>query len=338
MQNNQDPRERVEQDILEENPAEISAEVPAENSMEISDTPAEDTAGISGASAEDLATPVENQGASAEVPAENPVKTSAEGPVENPVAPIEKESSVSSVSEEIPVSVMRTDNSASRMESDNSVPRKETDVPVSSMESEGAVSRMESEEATGPVEVPVPAEEGRRMQDLHSEKHLLPKDEGTQIYADKEDNIDIVKSGRTYAGFFARLSAYLLDRLILLIPLGILRLILWIITLGHPDHILTQHIFFRFTPISIIMYVAMTAYFVLLTYITGRTIGKRIMRLKVVSVDAERKPTLIEILYRETFGRFLSGIVLCIGYFMIMIGDEKEALHDYLADTRVIYR
>lgn len=160
---------------------------------------------------------------------------------------------------------------------------------------------------------------------------------GTENAADEKD-VDIINTGRTYAGFFARLTAYIIDHVFLLIPVGIVRIILIVITAANPEHVLNRNIFFRFSPADMILYAVSALYFILLTYITGRTIGKRIMRLKVVSAEEERKPSFFEILFRETFGRFLSAVILCIGYLMIIIGDQKEALHDYLADTRVIYR
>jgi len=142
-------------------------------------------------------------------------------------------------------------------------------------------------------------------------------------------------AGRVYAGFFVRLTAYLLDRAILCIPLLVMRLILKIIFHGETS-ILTNIIIFSFTLTDMILYALGTAYFVLLTYHRGRTLGKKLMRIRVVSAE-DREPTFFEIFFRETFGRFLSAFFLCIGYLIIGAGDEKEALHDHLADTRVIY-
>ena len=141
---------------------------------------------------------------------------------------------------------------------------------------------------------------------------------------------------RVYAGFFVRLCAYLLDRLILLIPLSILRLILWFAASGMGIDFLKREVFFRFTPADMILYAAVAVYFIGVTYVTGRTIGKRIMRITVIS-NEDRKPSFLEILYRETIGRFLSSVIFCIGYLLIIVSDKKEALHDYLADTRVVY-
>ena len=46
---------------------------------------------------------------------------------------------------------------------------------------------------------------------------------------------------------------------------------------------------------------------------------------------------MFEVIYRETIGRFLSGLILCAGYFMIGLQKEKCGLHDLMSDTRVVY-
>ncbi len=141
---------------------------------------------------------------------------------------------------------------------------------------------------------------------------------------------------RVYAGFFVRLTAYLLDKVIVGVPLVIVRFILWMLQDVDSSNILLRKIFFSFTLTDIILYLVSIAYFVLMTYFMGRTFGKRIMKLRVVSAE-DRKLTFFEVAFREIIGRYLSTVILYIGYFMIGAGDQKEALHDYLADTRVVY-
>ena len=46
---------------------------------------------------------------------------------------------------------------------------------------------------------------------------------------------------------------------------------------------------------------------------------------------------LFDVVYRETIGKFLSGVIMNIGYIIAGIDSEKRALHDILCDTRVIY-
>lgn len=60
------------------------------------------------------------------------------------------------------------------------------------------------------------------------------------------------------------------------------------------------------------------------------------MNIKVVNADGGRL-SFFQVLYRETIGRFLSGVILGIGYIMIAMDKRKRALHDHLSDTRVIY-
>ena len=79
----------------------------------------------------------------------------------------------------------------------------------------------------------------------------------------------------------------------------------------------------------------MVAYFILMTYFTHSTLGKKLFRLEVVTLDGNW--TFINILYRETIGRFLSGI-MSIGYLAILISSKKQGFHDMLCDTCVVYK
>ena len=100
----------------------------------------------------------------------------------------------------------------------------------------------------------------------------------------------------------------------------------------------TNPILFHYTGTDIIIYICRVLYIVLFTYFTSATIGKHILKIKVVSTNDTGKYTFIDILYRETIGRFLSKLIIYGGYFLILINEDKSALHDMLADTRVIYK
>ena len=139
-----------------------------------------------------------------------------------------------------------------------------------------------------------------------------------------------------YAGFFTRLAAYLIDTLFLFACLAIPRFIFWVIELSSPDNFLTREILFSFSLWNIVEYLLCTAYFVFLTYTSGMTLGKKAMRIKVIAKDGG-KPSLFAVIYRETIGKYLSALVLYVGYLLIGIDKEKRGLHDILADTLVIY-
>ena len=178
------------------------------------------------------------------------------------------------------------------------------------------------------VEEPSVVEEAPTVEDVPSTDTATPRSKRTL----RRKNTP----SRVYAGFFVRLTAYLLDKVIVGVPLVIVRFILWMLQDVDSSNILMRKIFFSFTLTDIILYLVSIAYFVLMTYFMGRTFGKRIMKLRVVSAE-DRKLTFFEVAFREIIGRYLSTVILYIGYFMIGAGDQKEALHDYLADTRVVY-
>lgn len=143
-------------------------------------------------------------------------------------------------------------------------------------------------------------------------------------------------NNQVYAGFFVRLAAYLIDWLIVGIALLIVKVPIWIMSFASPGNILLRDFIFQYSVADIVIYILTAVYFILLTYFTGATLGKRLLHLRVVSVE-ERRPSFFEIIYRETVGKFLSGACLCIGYLMIGLDGKNRGLHDILADTYVVY-
>ncbi|HIW20820.1 MAG TPA: RDD family protein [Candidatus Dorea intestinavium] len=139
------------------------------------------------------------------------------------------------------------------------------------------------------------------------------------------------------AGFFVRLFAYVIDMVIVTLGLVVIRLILMGVMSLLKETPLSGNILFHYNLKDIVLYVCQVLYFILLTYYTGTTLGKKLLNLQVVSIQAERKPSLFEITYRETIGRFLSAIIFFVGYIMIGVDNEKRGFHDKLSDTKVVY-
>lgn len=138
------------------------------------------------------------------------------------------------------------------------------------------------------------------------------------------------------AGFFVRLAAYLLDSLIVGVALLVVKIPFWIASIANPENILARDFIFSYSIQDILFYLLGVSYFVILTYKNGATIGKKVLHLKVVSVE-DRPLSLFEVIYRETVGRFLSALIVNIGYFMVGVQEDKRGLHDILSDTEVIY-
>ncbi len=138
---------------------------------------------------------------------------------------------------------------------------------------------------------------------------------------------------RAYAGFFVRLVAYGIDMLAASIVVGMVKIPFSIAASGGADF-LKRNFIFEYSVLDVLGYVGVAAYFVLLTYFAHTTIGKMLFHLEVVS---EKKWTFVNVLYRETIGRFLSSL-LNIGYLAVIVQKEKQGFHDMLCDTHVVYK
>lgn len=132
-----------------------------------------------------------------------------------------------------------------------------------------------------------------------------------------------------------RLAAYLIDWIIVGAALLVIRIPIWIASLGGADFLLKDFIF-EYSVYDIVLYLLKVTYFILLTYFTGATLGKKLLHIQVISTE-DRKPTFFEIAFRETVGKFLSGLIICVGYIMVGADKQKRGLHDMLSDTYVVY-
>lgn len=139
-----------------------------------------------------------------------------------------------------------------------------------------------------------------------------------------------------YAGFFVRAAAFITDMLLVNLLLMPARIVHFFTAFGSPASFMDRPVFFSKSPFDLFVWVVTVFYFILMTKLRGATLGKSIFRLKVVSCE-ERNLTWVEVIFRETAGRFLSSVILMIGYILIIPDEEKQALHDMLSDTRVIY-
>ena len=147
-----------------------------------------------------------------------------------------------------------------------------------------------------------------------------------------------IKEGATlpgklnYAGFPIRLGAYIIDAIIL-----------WITQYGLskafspalPENVTSfSQIFIQSLPLTIFSWVISMAYYTFFVGKFGATLGKMVCGLRIVRPDGSR------VSYLRAFGRFwgqlLSGLLLYIGYLMILFDDECRALHDRICDTRVV--
>src|SRR5690606_27659030 len=78
-------------------------------------------------------------------------------------------------------------------------------------------------------------------------------------------------------------------------------------------------------------------YFTILTRLWSQTLGKMIMGIKVIRIDGQALD-LSTVLFREIVGRTLSqALGIHLGYLWIMFSKRKQAWHDRIGDTYVVY-
>ena len=120
-----------------------------------------------------------------------------------------------------------------------------------------------------------------------------------------------------YMGFWVRLVATVID----LIIVGGAQFILgWVFTgLGS----------------DLVLFSMGYLYSILFVGYRGQTIGKMALGIQVVDTYGNI-PGLGRAALRETIGKFLSGILLFLGYLWVAWEERKRGLHDYIATTYVI--
>lgn len=137
------------------------------------------------------------------------------------------------------------------------------------------------------------------------------------------------------AGFWIRFLAYVIDTMILsivfygmAIPLGILT----DISSPEPSTEALASMAFLYL-FFIVIYLAYVIYFYTQK---GGTLGKLAFNIRVVNQDTGAKLTWGQVILRETLGKFLSALILYIGFFMAGLRKDKKAFHDLMASSQCL--
>jgi len=136
------------------------------------------------------------------------------------------------------------------------------------------------------------------------------------------------------AGFVSRLFAVAMD---IVVVAGVVAIGGWIAVLV--DNIIGQLGFTTRVSLGTIYVFCIPfiigLYFVMFWSLTGRTIGKWMMGLRVVALNGH-PPTIWHSTVRA-FGYAVSAIVFWLGFFWVIIDDNRKAWHDHMARTWVVY-
>lgn len=156
----------------------------------------------------------------------------------------------------------------------------------------------------------------------------------------------------SYAGFWKRFAAYLIDSIIIGIVVGIIIILFGgLFGLGmmssdiefneetmemqDPDSALIGAMIGTMMFLWLFLLVAQWLYFALMESSRNQgTLGKMALGIKVT--DAMGYPITFWRATGRYFGKILSGAIFMIGYIMAAFTERKQALHDMLAGTLVL--
>lgn len=131
--------------------------------------------------------------------------------------------------------------------------------------------------------------------------------------------------GYEAAGFKIRLVASFIDNVILMIPL---------LFLAQYFNIDTKNNDLGSFLLNISIVIAFVSMWV---YWGGKTPGKALLKLKIISVDPNSDKIDIFHGIIRYFGYIVSTIFFFIGFIIIGFRKDKRGLHDLMSDTCVVY-
>ena len=152
-------------------------------------------------------------------------------------------------------------------------------------------------------------------------------------------NTSVIQAGSaqqefSYAGFWIRFVAYSIDSFII----GGIQLVLTLalgFSIASLGGLTTEGDAAMGVVTSLFGIMLGIAYAVFFIGYCGQTPGKMALRIKVIMTDGSEM-SYGRAALREVIGKFLSGILLGIGYLMVAFDSKKQGLHDRLANTFVI--
>ena len=132
-----------------------------------------------------------------------------------------------------------------------------------------------------------------------------------------------------YAGFGRRFLAVLLDGIVLYVISLLFDMVFHTNIVSHSAGTVGMHFSGLNTLIPVLYYVLSWA------YLDGATIGKKIMKIKIIKADGSKLDVV------SAFVRYLSYIVssipLGLGFFWVIWDSKKQGWHDKIAKTYVIH-
>lgn len=146
---------------------------------------------------------------------------------------------------------------------------------------------------------------------------------------------------REPAGLFVRFVAMAIDGLILLSLLTFSGAMLYFLLFQYGDNqesfsgllgLVKFKALFMGLPAIFISYI----YYGTFYSCYGASPGKMFMGLRAVDYYSGENLGLLQVLFREFFGKWLSALLFFFGYFLSVLRKDGRALHDFFASTQII--
>lgn len=142
-----------------------------------------------------------------------------------------------------------------------------------------------------------------------------------------------------YGGFWVRFLALIIDSIIIsLVFSPILDAIFPAKEVPFNWHFMDQELNskYLYSSSSGVRNVIFMIYSILMLYYYNTTLGKMVLGLKITNEEG-KKPELLNLVIRETIGKFLSAIIILLGFITAGFDSKKQAWHDKLAKTYIVY-
>lgn len=87
--------------------------------------------------------------------------------------------------------------------------------------------------------------------------------------------------------------------------------------------------------VTTVMVIIPFAYFLIAVAVSGQTVGKAVMGLRIVRMDG-RRPGFTRALVR-TLAYLVSLVPLFAGFLWILVDSDRRGWHDHIAGSRVVF-
>jgi uncharacterized RDD family membrane protein YckC len=139
-----------------------------------------------------------------------------------------------------------------------------------------------------------------------------------------------------YAGFVSRLIAFGIDIAIIFAVLVLMTFLLnAVLTIFNLETIVGMDMVQKLALSGVFSLLLSASYFIFFWSLTGRTPGKILMGLRIVTIDGQSLSLGRSV--RRFLGYILSIFAMWLGFLWILLDNRRQGWHDKIAGTLVIY-